>query len=36
VSCLIDKLPPCWSAFAGDLRHKQGDLTLVQVLKAFA
>src|SRR4051812_15933616 len=35
VSCLIDKLPPSWSNFAGDLRHKQGDLTLVQALKAI-
>ena len=35
VSCLIDKLPPSLSTFAGDLCHKQGDLTLIQALKAF-
>jgi len=33
VSCLIDKLPPSWSTFAGELHHKQGNLTLVQALK---
>jgi hypothetical protein len=32
---LIDKLPPTWSRFAGDLRHKQGNLTLVEALKAI-
>ena len=32
---LIDKLSPSWSAFAGDLHHKQGDITLIQVLKAI-
>ena len=35
VSCLIDKLPPSWSSFTSDLRHKQGELTLVQALKAI-
>jgi len=35
VSCLIDKLPPSWSRFAGDLRHKQGNLTLIEALKAI-
>ena len=35
MSCLIDKLPPSWSAFAGDLRHKQGDLTIIQALKVI-
>ena len=33
VSCLIDKLSPSWSTFAGDLHHKEDNLTLVQVLK---
>ena len=32
---MTDKLPPSWSTFAGDLRHKQGDLTLIQALKAI-
>ncbi|XP_020272327.1 uncharacterized protein LOC109847511 [Asparagus officinalis] len=35
VSSLIDKLPPSWSDFAKDLRHLQGDLTLVQALKGI-
>ena len=35
VSCPIDKLPPSWSTFAEDLCHKQGDLTLIQALKAI-
>ena len=35
VSCLIDKLPSSWSTFAGHLHRKQGDLTLVQALKAI-
>ena len=32
---LIDKLPLSWSTFAGDLRYKLGDLTLIQALKAI-
>jgi len=35
VSCLIDKLPLFWSAFAGDLRHKQCDITLTQTPKVI-
>ncbi|KAI5333799.1 hypothetical protein L3X38_023931 [Prunus dulcis] len=35
VSCLIDKLPPSWSNFAKTLRHKQGVLTLTQVLNSL-
>lgn len=35
VSNLIDKLPSSWSSFARDLRHQQGDLTLLQALKAI-
>ena len=35
MSYLIDKLPPSWSAFSGDLGHKQCDLTLIQALKAI-
>ena len=35
VSCLIDELPLSWSTFAGDFRHKQGDITLIQTLKAI-
>jgi len=35
VSCLIDKLFPSWTTFDGDLRHKQGDLTLIQDLKSI-
>ena len=35
VSCLIDKLSPSWSAFARYLRHKQGDITLIQALKVI-
>src|SRR4051812_47836571 len=35
VSCLIDKLPSSWSSVASDLRHKQGELSLVQALKAI-
>jgi len=35
VSCLIDKLPYSWSAFARELCHKQGNLTLIQALKAI-
>jgi len=35
VSYLIDKLPSFWSAYTGDLRHKQGDLILVQALKTI-
>jgi hypothetical protein len=32
VSCVIDKLPPSWSDFAKGLTHKQGTLTLNQVI----
>ena len=32
--CIRDS-PPSWLTFAGDLRHKQGDLTLVQALKVI-
>jgi len=35
VSYLINKLFPSWSNFAGDLRHKQEDLTLIQAFKAI-
>ena len=35
VSYLIDKLCPSWLAFARDLRHKQGDISLIQALKAI-
>ena len=35
MSCPIDKLPRSWSTFAGDLHHKQDDLTLIQALKAI-
>ncbi|CAL2241227.1 unnamed protein product [Prunus armeniaca] len=35
VSCLIDKLPPSWDEFARTLRHKQGEVTLVQVINSL-
>lgn len=35
VSCLIDKLPPSWDEFARTLRHKQGELALVQVINSL-
>ena len=35
VSCLIDKLPPSWSDFARNLRHKQGELTLTQAINSL-
>ena len=34
VSCLINKLSPFCSTFAGDLCHEQNNLTLIQALKA--
>ena len=33
VSNIIDKLPPLWSNFAGNLRYKQGNLTLIEALR---
>ncbi|KAH7865001.1 hypothetical protein Vadar_001022 [Vaccinium darrowii] len=35
VSCLIDKLPPSWNDFARGLRHKQGDLSLTQLINTL-
>ena len=35
VSCLIDKLPPSWSGYARELRHKQGILTLTQAINSI-
>ena len=35
VSCIIDKLPSSWSDFARSLRHKQGELSMIQVISAL-
>ncbi|GMP38848.1 hypothetical protein CsSME_00009953 [Camellia sinensis var. sinensis] len=35
VSCLIDKLPQSWNDFAKRLRHKQGDLSLTQLINTL-
>jgi len=35
VTCLINKLPLSWSAFAEDLRHKKGDIILIQAQKVI-
>ena len=35
VSCIIDKLPSSWSDFARSLRHKQGELLMIQVISAL-
>ncbi|GKE85071.1 hypothetical protein Tco_1558813 [Tanacetum coccineum] len=31
VSCIIDKLPPSWKDFKHTLKHKKGELTLVEL-----
>ncbi|GKE61820.1 hypothetical protein Tco_1512187 [Tanacetum coccineum] len=31
VSCIIDKLPPCWKDFKHTLKHLKDELTLVEL-----